>query len=208
MTVSKADEELLSDPVMLFVLAKACTTELTKLLQAGNFQAAIEQAGAGIKLIEPAMATYSPEGKEMCGPSLFEIYAYRAMAYGMTGNEARAVQDVKTAMAMPAAYQNAQLVGLLQQHIASSRPQKQEEKEKCFIATAAYGSALAPEDVTLRQFRDVRLRPKRTGRLFVRLYERYSPPLAEWIAPRRAARAWVQRLVLVPIVWLVRRWTA
>ena len=77
----------------------------------------------------------------------------------------------------------------------------------CFIATAAYGSALAPEVATLRQFRDTRLKPNRAGQLFVRLYERFSPPLANWIAPRRTARVWVQRLVLTPLVWVAKRRT-
>jgi hypothetical protein len=206
-----------TDPFVLSFLALTLSKNVTEYMQAGNFPKAIELSTNAINLINKAIADNPSDLLQpLLGPSLFEIYAYRAVAYGMSGDEDRAVQDVKIAMAMPAAYQNAQLVGLLQKHIASARegssdsstgPQKQEEKDKCFIATAAYGSALAPEVATLRQFRDVRLKPNRAGQLFVRLYERFSPPLADWIASHRTARVWVQRLALAPIVWIVRRWT-
>ncbi|MBN1581380.1 MAG: hypothetical protein JXA89_11825, partial [Anaerolineae bacterium] len=78
----------------------------------------------------------------------------------------------------------------------------------CFIATAAYGSALAPQVVTLCHFRDTRLRSRRLGRWVIGVYERCSPPLAAWIADRPTARVWVQRLLLSPAIWLVRRWLA
>jgi hypothetical protein len=78
----------------------------------------------------------------------------------------------------------------------------------CFIATAAYGSAAMPEVTLLRQFRDERLRRSQPGRLIIRLYEWASPPLADWIAARPAARLWARRLVLAPMVRLARRWTS
>jgi hypothetical protein len=79
------------------------------------------------------------------------------------------------------------------------------QDSKCFIATAAYGSALAPQVVALRQFRDVTLRPSWLGRRAIGLYEWASPPLADWIAARPSVRAWVRRLFLAPVVWIVRR---
>ncbi len=79
------------------------------------------------------------------------------------------------------------------------------QKSGCFIATATYGSALAPEVVILQQFRDTRLRQFGLGRGIIKLYERYSPPLADWIADRPRARRWVRRLVLSPLIRIVRR---
>jgi YVTN family beta-propeller protein len=73
----------------------------------------------------------------------------------------------------------------------------------CFIATAAYGSALAPEVQTLREFRDRHLATNAPGRAFVRRYYEYSPPLAEAIRENDAARA-VVRALLWPLVWSIR----
>lgn len=79
------------------------------------------------------------------------------------------------------------------------------QESGCFIATATYGSALAPEVVVLQQFRDTRLRQHGLGRGIIKFYERYSPPLADWIADRPQARRWMQRFVLSPLIQLVRR---
>jgi hypothetical protein len=79
------------------------------------------------------------------------------------------------------------------------------QDKKCFVATAAYGSALAPQVVTLRRFRDTRLRQKILGRWAINAYEWCSPPLADWVAPRATARAWIRGLLLRPTVWAVER---
>ena len=73
----------------------------------------------------------------------------------------------------------------------------------CFIATAAYGSAMAEEVVTLRTFRDDHLTKSRAGRTFVRLYYEYSPAVADYIRERESVRA-VVRWSLWPVVTVVK----
>ncbi|OLB54609.1 MAG: hypothetical protein AUI03_09420 [Nitrospirae bacterium 13_2_20CM_2_62_8] len=69
----------------------------------------------------------------------------------------------------------------------------------CFIATAAFGSSLAPQVMRLREFRDRYLLPNPAGRGVVSLYYTLSPPLADVIARSDPLRA-VVRVALVPLI--------
>jgi photosystem II stability/assembly factor-like uncharacterized protein len=73
----------------------------------------------------------------------------------------------------------------------------------CFIATAAYGSYLEPEVVTLRRFRDNHLLTNAPGRAFVDFYYANSPPVAAYIAKRPCLRA-LTRCALTPIIYSVK----
>ena len=79
-----------------------------------------------------------------------------------------------------------------------------EKPSCCFIATACFGSPLAPEVETLRRFRDRRLLPHRSGQAFVDFYYRTSPPIASWLERNDIARAVVREGLIRPIVLLVR----
>ncbi|HYN74363.1 MAG TPA: M6 family metalloprotease domain-containing protein [Candidatus Methanoperedens sp.] len=69
---------------------------------------------------------------------------------------------------------------------------------RCFIATAAYGSVMAPEVRTLRAFRDRVLLVLPFGDAFVGLYYRLSPPLARRISDRPALK-FAARGLIVPV---------
>ena len=62
----------------------------------------------------------------------------------------------------------------------------------CFIATAAYGTAMSSKVVILCRFRDKYLKPNILGRKFIALYERYSPYVADCIANNEYLKAGVR----------------
>ncbi|MFA6147285.1 MAG: M6 family metalloprotease domain-containing protein [bacterium] len=72
------------------------------------------------------------------------------------------------------------------------------EDFRCFIATAAYDSLMAPEVRTLRAFRDRFLLAVPFGDAVVGLYYRLSPPLARMISDRPALR-FPARCLIAPV---------
>ena len=69
----------------------------------------------------------------------------------------------------------------------------------CFIATAAFGSPLAPAVNVLRRFRDMYLITNKIGGWLVGKYYEYSPPLANYIATHKWAKL-VTQIALLPVV--------
>jgi len=74
--------------------------------------------------------------------------------------------------------------------------------DRCFIATAAYGSFLHPHVSSLREFRDEYLLSNTVGRMFVDFYYQYSPPLAKYISNNENL-ALLTRIALSPLVYAV-----
>lgn len=73
----------------------------------------------------------------------------------------------------------------------------------CFVATAAYGSALANDVTVLRDFRDSMLAKTVFGELFIETYYTFGPAAAGLIRESELLRA-SARTVLGPIIALVR----
>lgn len=73
--------------------------------------------------------------------------------------------------------------------------QQPEQKEGCYIATAVYGSYDAPEVMALRRFRDETLKKSVLGRLFIRVYYKFSPPIAERLKNAKRTNSFVRSIL-------------
>ena len=71
--------------------------------------------------------------------------------------------------------------------------------KECFIATAAYGTPMAQEIQTLREFRDKYLLTNPVGHALVDCYYKVSPPLAEFVTEHPSLKP-VVRTGLLPAV--------
>jgi len=86
--------------------------------------------------------------------------------------------------------QPSQVVGLL-------------DDKHCFIATATYGSVLAPEVQTFRDFRNKYLLTNSIGKSFVKAYYKFGPELAEWISHSEALKT-LSVMGLWPVLLFVK----
>lgn len=86
----------------------------------------------------------------------------------------------------------------------SSSSSNATQKSGCFIATAAYGSELAPQIYLLNRFRDNVLLHSNTGRVFVKIYYWTSPPLARVIVRSKVLRLITRTLLISPFVHLLQ----
>lgn len=64
---------------------------------------------------------------------------------------------------------------------AGNRGGNQSSSEGCYIATAVYGDYDVPEVLILRSFRDGVLLKSFWGKIFVKIYYFFSPPLANYL---------------------------
>ena len=79
------------------------------------------------------------------------------------------------------------------------RSNKPNKSDGCFIATAAWGSPLAEEVTILKIYRDKFLLATTHGKLFVRTYYKYSPPIADIVRDNNLLKSLVRQL-LKPII--------
>lgn len=77
------------------------------------------------------------------------------------------------------------------------------DDKHCFIATAAFGSDMAPEVKIFREFRNKFLLPYSWGKKFVRAYYHHSPKYAALISSSELLRA-MARTVLWPLLFFIQ----
>ncbi|MFB3924899.1 MAG: CFI-box-CTERM domain-containing protein [Syntrophales bacterium] len=114
-------------------------------------------------------------------------YYFAVTAYDSAGNESDYSNEVSTGVS----------------DTSSSAAQPSSGGGGCFIATAAYGSYLAPEVEILRNFRDRWLMTNWAGKRFVQFYYSTSPPVAAFIAKNEYLRLLI-RWYITPIVYAIK----
>ncbi len=82
--------------------------------------------------------------------------------------------------------------------------QQKAKKSKCFIATACFGTPVAPEVKLLCSFRDRVLTKRRIGRAFIAGYYAFSPGIASWLDKHDWSRAFVRHILIPPVVFAVK----
>lgn len=76
-----------------------------------------------------------------------------------------------------------------------------DDEDRCFIATAAYGSSMEPQVILLRKFRNRYLLVNPFGKRLVAAYYSLSPPIADYIRQYRWLKP-VVRVILLPFIGL------
>jgi hypothetical protein len=82
--------------------------------------------------------------------------------------------------------------------------QMSRNKGGCFVATAAFGDYNAPEVVYLSAFRDEYLNRSVLGRGFILAYYAVSPQFATVIAKSNILRLVVRKVLLQPVIFVLR----
>lgn len=89
---------------------------------------------------------------------------------------------------------------------SSSSSQSNGPPSKCFIATATYGSEVAPEVALLRNFRDAQVLRTSAGASFMQafnaFYYSFSPQVASFISSNGVVRA-AMKVILYPLIGIL-----
>ncbi len=141
------------------------------------------------------------------GHDEFQTRLRLAIKEAERGSKVKAVEHYRRIVELKGAQSRQGAMAL--EEIGKLEDERAQDKPKasggCFIATAALGSADAPEVAILSQFRDRILRQNAVGRSLIRAYYRTSPALAAMIAARPWARGLVRRYMVQPLSRLAER---
>lgn len=126
-----------------------------------------------------------------------EVHYMIGILYGKSGNKEKALLHLEKAVELDPTNHEYQVC---LEHETTNVSKK---KEGCFIATAVYSSYDATEVIMLRYFRDNVLLLTDAGELFVKLYYRYSPSIAQFVCNHQIIKKIVGVGFLGPLVKII-----
>jgi hypothetical protein len=88
---------------------------------------------------------------------------------------------------------------------APTRPASKSNSKGCYIATVCYGSANAPEVVSLKNFRDRFLNKYFLGRTFIKIYYLTSPRIASYLKNKPKTNSFIRKFFLNNIVRVIKK---
>jgi len=166
---------------------------------------AIDDAGKAIVIFStldpPPTSFLIAEAYDISGGALYALSLTPDGRAQRSGLLVQAIEHFEKALQYEERAKTRKLLGRVKEHLDFvQRKQQDEKKTGCFIATAAYGSPLAPEVVLLRRFRDRVLLKSRMGAVFVKLYYVTSPFLAPFISKSAFLRVITRQVLLRPLL--------
>lgn len=131
-----------------------------------------------------------------------ELYFLRGVKYYVQREENwdfydKANEEINKALKLDPSFEQAKKVK------EKIRDEKAPSKS-CSIATAVYGSPMTREVVILQSFRDEVLSKTQVGRLFIKGYYRFSPPLARLISRSEVFKGVIRKAFISPLVRVVK----
>lgn len=132
-------------------------------------------------MLDGALIHSNKNGKYLDGQESFN-YRYREIKDQIQSNFKRKYPDVSEKVGAPI---------------------NTNKNEGCFIATAATGSYDHPKVITLRKFRDNVLLTNSLGKIFVKLYYKISPSIANKIANSNLLKRLVMKIIVNPAVKII-----
>ena len=166
----------------------------------------VELAKRAVEMGEKALELHE-EGRCLDEENLFLLYEGLTFGYLKIDKNAEAEIFCKKALdIVPDSKSMNNMLNLINKEKKSPRNSEatSSEKKGCFIATAVYGNPYAPPVILLRDFRDNILQKTLRGKIFIWIYYRLSPFLANAIRKSEAFKK-LARILIVEPAWRVAK---
>ncbi|MHB9130413.1 MAG: CFI-box-CTERM domain-containing protein [Armatimonadota bacterium] len=169
--------------LLLFQVSKTQFAALDKKFYRGLLEQSIESYKKSISI----------------NPTSYLTFYNLGINYANLGNKTEAVQALQNAIVWAESSGDGDRVIQTQKMIAQIEADTAKPSGGCYIATACYGSYDHPDVLMFRRFRDESLLPTRVGRLFVSIYYKLSPSIADHLGHVKWLSSFIRKCFLEPL---------